>query len=203
MPLVSRPCNSVNYRAGTGARCKQQERNRLPVKGEIYRRTFVIFLNELTKSESRRSPNRHITGATTGVFSASTKRKRSGRQGAPCLDAGLSARVPRVRAMKNPARFSRPGSYTRISAYTFLHESCYMSRQFFPTDNFPDSVFFPTEFFSGELFFAAAFDGKTISQAPVPEEINSEWRCTKRASSKMPGQNLIFATCDAWTLKQK
>jgi hypothetical protein len=39
----------------------------------------------------------------------------------------------------------------------------------FPTDNFPDSVFFPTEFFSGELFFAAAFDGKTISQAPVPE----------------------------------
>jgi hypothetical protein len=38
------------------------------------------------------------------VFSASTKRKRSGRQGAPCLDAGLSARVPRFRAMKNPAR---------------------------------------------------------------------------------------------------
>jgi|HubBroStandDraft_6_1064221.scaffolds.fasta_scaffold98122_1 hypothetical protein len=33
--LVSRPCNPVNYRAGTGARCKQQERNRLPVKGKI------------------------------------------------------------------------------------------------------------------------------------------------------------------------
>jgi hypothetical protein len=32
---VSRPCNPVNYRAGTGARCKQQERNRLPVKGKI------------------------------------------------------------------------------------------------------------------------------------------------------------------------
>ena len=30
-------CNPVNYRAGTGAPCKQQERNRLPVKGEIYR----------------------------------------------------------------------------------------------------------------------------------------------------------------------
>jgi hypothetical protein len=105
MPLVSRPCNPVNYRAGTGARCKQQERNRLPVKGEIYRRAFVTFLNGLTKSESRRPPNRHITGATTRVFSASTKRKRSGRQGAPCLDAGLSARVPRFRAMKNPARF--------------------------------------------------------------------------------------------------
>jgi hypothetical protein len=30
-------CNPANYRAGTGARCKQQERNRLPVKGEIYR----------------------------------------------------------------------------------------------------------------------------------------------------------------------
>src|SRR4029077_5106172 len=59
----------VNYRAGTGARCKQQERNRLPVKGEIYRRAFVTFLNGLTKSESRRPPNRHITGATTGVFS--------------------------------------------------------------------------------------------------------------------------------------
>ena len=37
MPLLSRPCNPVNYSAGTGARCKQQERNRLPVKGEIYR----------------------------------------------------------------------------------------------------------------------------------------------------------------------
>jgi hypothetical protein len=36
VPLLSRPCNPVNYRAGTGARCKQQERNRLPVKGEIY-----------------------------------------------------------------------------------------------------------------------------------------------------------------------
>ncbi|MGA6965045.1 MAG: hypothetical protein WBZ51_15710, partial [Xanthobacteraceae bacterium] len=34
--LVSRPCNPVNYSAGTVARCKQQERNRLPVKGEIY-----------------------------------------------------------------------------------------------------------------------------------------------------------------------
>src|SRR5580704_16618122 len=78
-------CNPVNYRAGTGARCKQQERNRLPVKGEIYRRAFVTFLNGLTKSESRRPPNRPITGATTGVFSASTKRKRSGRNGAPCL----------------------------------------------------------------------------------------------------------------------
>jgi hypothetical protein len=30
-------CNPVNYRAGTVERCKQQERNRLPVKGEIYR----------------------------------------------------------------------------------------------------------------------------------------------------------------------
>jgi hypothetical protein len=30
-------CNPVNYRAGTGTRCKQQERNKLPVKGEIYR----------------------------------------------------------------------------------------------------------------------------------------------------------------------
>jgi hypothetical protein len=30
-------CNPVNYRAATVARCKQQERNRLPVKGEIYR----------------------------------------------------------------------------------------------------------------------------------------------------------------------
>jgi hypothetical protein len=37
MPLLSRPCNPVNYRAGTGAPCKQQGRNRLPVKGEIYR----------------------------------------------------------------------------------------------------------------------------------------------------------------------
>ena len=37
MPLLSRPCNAVNYRAGTGTHCKQQERNRLPVKGEIYR----------------------------------------------------------------------------------------------------------------------------------------------------------------------
>jgi hypothetical protein len=36
MLLLSRPCNPVNYRAGTGTRCKQQERNRLPVKGEIY-----------------------------------------------------------------------------------------------------------------------------------------------------------------------
>jgi hypothetical protein len=60
-------------------------------------------------------PNRHITGATTGVFSPST----SVFWGA------------RVRAMKNPARFFRPGFYTRISAYTFLHESCYMSRQFY------------------------------------------------------------------------
>ena len=83
--VVSRPCNPVNYRAGTVAPCKQQERNRLPVKGEIYRRAFVIYLGGLTKSESRRLPNRHITGATTGVLSASTKRKRSGRQGAPCL----------------------------------------------------------------------------------------------------------------------
>jgi hypothetical protein len=31
------PCYPVNYRAGTGATCKQQEKNRLPVKGEIYR----------------------------------------------------------------------------------------------------------------------------------------------------------------------
>jgi septal ring factor EnvC (AmiA/AmiB activator) len=31
-------CNPVNYRAGTtGVECKQQEKNRLPVKGEIYR----------------------------------------------------------------------------------------------------------------------------------------------------------------------
>jgi hypothetical protein len=30
-------CKPVNYRAGTVAPCKQQERNRLPVKGEIYR----------------------------------------------------------------------------------------------------------------------------------------------------------------------
>src|SRR5207253_10172195 len=36
MPLLSRPCNPVNYRAGTGAPCKQQEKNRRPVKGEIY-----------------------------------------------------------------------------------------------------------------------------------------------------------------------
>ena len=43
MPLVSRPCNPVNYRAGTGARCKQQERNRLPVKGEIYREPSSPF----------------------------------------------------------------------------------------------------------------------------------------------------------------
>src|ERR1700730_8365245 len=78
-------CNPVNFTAGTGARCKQQERNRLPVKGEIYRRAFVIYLNGLTKSESPRPPNRQITGATTGVLSASTKRKRSGRQGAPWL----------------------------------------------------------------------------------------------------------------------
>ena len=38
--------------------------------------------------------------------------------------------------MKNPARFSRPGFYTRISAYTFLHESCYMSRQISRQTNF-------------------------------------------------------------------
>src|ERR1700737_5156196 len=82
-------CNPVNFTAGTGARCKQQERNRLPVKGEIYRRAFVIYLNGLTKSESRRPPNRHITGATTGVLGASTKRKRSGRQGAPCLACAI------------------------------------------------------------------------------------------------------------------
>jgi hypothetical protein len=31
------PCNPVNYRAGTGATCKQQEKSRLPVKGENYR----------------------------------------------------------------------------------------------------------------------------------------------------------------------
>jgi hypothetical protein len=57
-------------------------RNRLPVKGENLQGPFVIYLNGLTKSESRRPPNREITGATTGVFG-----------------------VPRVRAMKNPARF--------------------------------------------------------------------------------------------------
>src|SRR5580700_10871290 len=89
MPLLSRPCNPVNYRAGTGAPCKQQEKNRRPVKGENLQRAFVIYLDGLTKSESRRPPNRHITGATTGVFSASTKRKRSGRQGAPCLPRPL------------------------------------------------------------------------------------------------------------------
>ena len=31
--------------------CKQQEKNRRPVKGEIYRRAFVTFLNGLTKSK--------------------------------------------------------------------------------------------------------------------------------------------------------
>jgi hypothetical protein len=58
-------------------------------------------------------PNRQITGATTGVFSASTS----------------AFGVARSRAMKNPARFTRPGFYTRNSAYTFLHVSRYMSRQ--------------------------------------------------------------------------
>jgi len=80
MPLLSRPCNPVNYRAGTGAPCKQQEKNRRPVKGENLQRAFVIYLDGLTKSESRRPPNRHITGATTGVFSASTKRRKSGHR---------------------------------------------------------------------------------------------------------------------------
>jgi hypothetical protein len=55
-------------------------------------------LNGLRKSESRRPPNRHITGATTGVLSASTKRKRSGRQAragpAPCSSRGCASRRP-------------------------------------------------------------------------------------------------------------
>src|SRR5204862_2833766 len=75
--LLARPCNPVNYRAGTVAPCKQKEKNRPPVKGEIYRRAFVIYLNGLTKSESRRIPNRHITGARTGGFSASTNVKEA------------------------------------------------------------------------------------------------------------------------------
>ena len=54
-------------------------------------------MDGLTKSESHRPPNRPITGATTGVLSASTKRKRSGRQGAPCLCAIMrSTRQPDV-----------------------------------------------------------------------------------------------------------
>ena len=68
-------------------------------------------------------PNRHITGATTGVFSAST-----------------SVWGALVRAMKNPARFSRPGFYTRISAYTFLHESCCMSRQIYRQTNLQTEI---------------------------------------------------------------
>jgi hypothetical protein len=92
------------------------------------------------------------------VFSASTKRKRSGRQGAPCFDAGLSARVPRVRAMKNPARFPGRAFEHTCKGYLFVPESRFIVK-----------IFFPTEFFSGELFFAAAFDGKTISQASVLE----------------------------------
>jgi hypothetical protein len=34
--MASVKMNPVNYRAGTVATCKQQEKNRLPVKGEIY-----------------------------------------------------------------------------------------------------------------------------------------------------------------------
>jgi hypothetical protein len=44
-------------------------------------------LDGLIKSESRRPPNRHITGATTGVFSASTKRAGS----APCSSRGCAS----------------------------------------------------------------------------------------------------------------
>ena len=59
------------------APCKQQERNRLPVKGEIYREPSSTFLNGLRKSESRRPPNRHITGATTGVFFSAAPSSKS------------------------------------------------------------------------------------------------------------------------------
>ena len=76
--------------------------------------SFRHLFERVEKKRIPPPPNRQITGATTGVFSASTKRKRSGRQGAPCLDAGLSARVPRVRAMKNPARFPGPGLGTLL-----------------------------------------------------------------------------------------
>ena len=76
--------------------------------------SFRHLFERVEKKRIPPPPNRHITGATTGVFSASTKRKRSGRQGAPCLDAGLSAHVPRVRAMKNPARFPGPGLGTLL-----------------------------------------------------------------------------------------
>jgi len=41
-------------------------KNRLPVKGEIYKGVFVICLNALTKRESRDLQNREITGARTG-----------------------------------------------------------------------------------------------------------------------------------------
>src|ERR1700730_14003083 len=102
MPLLSRPCNPVNYRAGTGATCKQQEKNRRPGKGENLQRAFVIYLDGLTKSESRRPPNRPITGPTTGVFILL----------APLLVLGFGVR--RVRAMKNPARFPGPGLGTLL-----------------------------------------------------------------------------------------
>ena len=85
--------------------------------------SFRHLFERVEKKRIPPPPNRHITGATTGVFSASTKRKRSGRQGAPCLDAGLSAHVPRVRAMKNPARFPGPGLGHTPEGYLFILES--------------------------------------------------------------------------------
>jgi hypothetical protein len=69
----------------------------------------------------------------------------------------VCARAPRPRNEK-PGAVSRPGFQHTCKGYLFVPESRVIVKNFFPT-----------EFFSGELFFAAAFDGKTISQASVLE----------------------------------
>jgi hypothetical protein len=67
-------------------------------------------LDGLRKSESRGPPNRHITGATTGVLSASTKRKRSSRR------AVARARRPagRISALPFPKLRHSPHSFSSL-----------------------------------------------------------------------------------------
>src|ERR1700730_3835605 len=106
------PCNPVNYRAGTGATCKQQEKNRLPVKGESYREPSSSIWTGGQKADPAAPEQAH--------------NRRNNRRVQRLHERFWGARV---RAMKNPARFPRPGFYTRISAYTFLHESRYKVKQ--------------------------------------------------------------------------
>src|SRR3984893_3858949 len=127
------PCNPVNYRAGTGATCKQQEKNRLPVKGESYREPSSSIWTGGQKADPAAPEQAH--------------NRRNNRRVQRLHERFWGARV---RAMKNPARF-----YARASTHEFqLTLSC-MNRVTCQ-DKFPDRQIFRSEFFAHLKFLDRA-----------------------------------------------